>query len=320
MRGKRWMTGVLAVGLSMLSAGPAVAHGARGHHRHHHGSRTVTVGGTVTTPHTYTRADLAALPQQSFAVGHRTDTGVSLEDLVNTAAPVLPTTKNALLRVTVTVQGAGFPVTFALGELDSGFGNHPAYLALTSGSRTLHSPKLVVPGDSWPLRTVRDVRSITVGVQSPAPITPPSAGALTIQSPRGTVVLTAAQLAALPSQTLQVSFQAGGTAPQTHTEIGPTLATVLRAAHIHGGLDTWVAAVGSDGYVATVTPAEAFVGGKQLLVSLNEDGVPQSQPRLVVSGDVKGGRYVSGVDNLVVGGGVFGGHHHHHRHGHRRGR
>jgi hypothetical protein len=123
------------------------------------------------------------------------------------------------------------------------------------------------------------------------------------------VVLTAAQLAALPSQTLQVSFEAG-TAPHTHTEIGPTLANVLRAARIHGGLDTWVAAVGSDGYVATVTPAEAFVGGKQLLVSLNEDGLALAQPRLVVSGDVRGGRYVSGVDNLVVGGGFFGANRH----------
>jgi hypothetical protein len=143
----------------------------------------VTVGGAVTMPHTYTRADLAALPQQSFTVGHRTDTGVSLEDLVNTAAPVLPDAKNALLRVTVTVKGAGFPVTFALGEFDAGFGNHPAYLALTSGSRTLRSPKLIVPGDTWPLRTVRDMRSITVAVQSPTPATPPSPGALTIQGP-----------------------------------------------------------------------------------------------------------------------------------------
>jgi hypothetical protein len=90
---------------------------------------------------------------------------------------------------------------------------------------------------------------------------------------------------------------------------------VLWAAHIRGGLDTWVAAVGSDGYVATVTPAEAVVGGKQLLISLNEDGVAQAQPRLVVSGDVKGGRYVSGVDNVVVGGGL-GGQQHHHGRGH----
>jgi hypothetical protein len=107
------------------------------------------------------------------------------------------------------------------------------------------------------------------------------------------VVLTAAHLAALPSQMLQVSF-AAGTVSQTHTEIGPTVATVLRAAPIHGGLDTWVAAVGSDGYVATGAPAEAFVCGKQLLVSRNEDGQAQAQPRLVVSGDVKGGRTCGG--------------------------
>ena len=233
MRGKRWMAGVLAVGLSVLSAGPAVAHGARGQHRRHGESRTVTVGGAVTTPHTYTRDDLAALPQQSFTVGDRTGTGVSLEDLVNAAAPLLPDAKNASLRVTVTVTGAGFPVTFALGELDPGFGNHPAYLALGTGSRALRSPELIVPGDTWPLRTVRDVRSITIAVQSPTPTTPPSAGALTVEDHGRDVALTASQLAALPAQTLEVSF-AAGTAPQTHTEIGPALATVLHAAHVHG--------------------------------------------------------------------------------------
>jgi hypothetical protein len=38
-----------------------------------------------------------------------------------------------------------------------------------------------------------------------------------------------------------------------------------------------------------------------LLVSLSEDGQALAQPRLVVDGDVKGGRYVSGVVDLVVG-------------------
>jgi hypothetical protein len=38
-----------------------------------------------------------------------------------------------------------------------------------------------------------------------------------------------------------------------------------------------------------------------LLVSLNEDGQPLAQPRLVVDGDVKGGRYVSLLVDLVVG-------------------
>ena len=67
---------------------------------------------------------------------------------------------------------------------------------------------------------------------------------------------------------------------------------------------TWVAAVGSDGYVATVTPAEAWPGGRPLLISLSEDGTPLSAPRLVTDGDIKGGRYVSGVYDLVVGQGA----------------
>jgi hypothetical protein len=79
---------------------------------------------------------------------------------------------------------------------------------------------------------------------------------------------------------------------------------VLRAARIRWGLNTWVAAVGSDGYVATVTPIEAFVGARPLQISLNEDGQALAQPRLVVDGDVKGGRYVSLLVDLVVGQGV----------------
>jgi hypothetical protein len=67
------------------------------------------------------------------------------------------------------------------------------------------------------------------------------------------------------------------------------------------GRDTWVVAVASDGYVATVTPGEARFGGRPLQISLVEDGVALAQPRLVVDGDVKGGRYVSGVTKLVVG-------------------
>jgi hypothetical protein len=100
-----------------------------------------------------------------------------------------------------------------------------------------------------------------------------------------------------------VTFLAG-TSAQTHTETGPTLAEVLRAARIRAGLNTWVEVVGSDGYVAAVTPAEAWPGGRPLLISLTEDGIPLSAPRLVTDGDIKGGRYVSGVYDLVVGQGA----------------
>ena len=98
-----------------------------------------------------------------------------------------------------------------------------------------------------------------------------------------------------------------GTASQSHTETGPTLQTVLRAARIPTGLDTWVAAVGSDDYIATVTPAEAWVGGRPLLLSLTEDGQALAQPRLVTDADLKGGRYVSDVVDIGVGQGLTAG-------------
>jgi hypothetical protein len=123
---------------------------------------------------------------------------------------------------------------------------------------------------------------------------------VTIEDGPHATVLSPTELGSLPARTLNVTFQAG-TATQHHVEVGPSLQDVLRAAHIGTGLNTWVAAVGSDGYVATVTPAEAWVGHRPLLISLNEDGTPLAQPRLVTDGDIKGGRYVSDVVDLVIG-------------------
>ena len=82
--------------------------------------------------------------------------------------------------------------------------------------------------------------------------------------------------------------------------------TAVLAASVAGlapTLSTWVAAVGLDNYVATVTPAEQLVGGRPLQLSLNEDGVALAQPRLVTDGDVHGGRYVSGIVDIYVGSG-----------------
>jgi hypothetical protein len=294
---------VLAASLLALTAGTSAAF--PGPHQ-----PTVSVAGAVTAPESYSLSQLEALPQTTVTItrhswfGSRTytDTGVLLETLVADSVPIqLPgPPKNALLRVTATVSGQwGRSVTFAVGELDPNFGNHPALVALERNGGPLPAPKLVVPGDVNGARTVFGAARITVGVQNPTPTTPP-AGAVTIEDGPFSRTLSAATLAALPAETLSVSFQGPG-GIQTHTEVGPTLADVLRAARIWWGPNTWVAAVGSDGYVATVTPAEAFVGGRPLQISLNEDGQPLAQPRLVVDGDVKGGRYVSGVVDLVIG-------------------
>jgi hypothetical protein len=276
-------------------------------------ARTVlSVGGEVTSPTAYTAAQLAKLPQTTATVGlgffKVKVTGVSLETLVTNAGPAYPSsllnTKNEILRVTATVTGSGHrQVTFAVGELDPNFGNHPALLALTQNGRPIPGgPELVVPGDSAPLRILPGASRVTVGIATaPATNTNPSAGSpLTIISGHRVVTLSAALLAILPSETLKVSFQGPG-GVQTHTEVGPSLPIVLAAAGIFPTLNTWVAGVGDDNYVATVTPAEQFVGGRPLQVSLNEDGVKLAQPRLVPDGDLKGGRYVSGMVDLYVG-------------------
>jgi len=271
----------------------------------------LTVSGAVSDPASYTLSELQALPAETVRLrslngqGGLDATGVSLDALVTTASPVLPAVKNPLLRVIVTANGpSGRPVSFALGELDPNFGDHDALIVLSVNGRPLPAgPALAVPGDRVPLRALPIVRHIEVGVASPAVTAPPSPGDLVIEHGTRQVVLSAATLASLPQQTKTVTFLAG-TASQTHTETGPALTSVLRAAHLRPDLDTWVAAVGSDGYVATVTPAEAWAGGRPLLISLNEDGTALAAPRLVADGDIKGGRYVSGVYDLVVGHGA----------------
>jgi hypothetical protein len=295
--------------VSLVVCGLLLAPAAASAGFRHEPAPVVTVGGAVATSTTYSLGQLQS-QETPFTVtrswwwgGTRTETdqGVSLETLVNDAQPTLPAAKNALLRVTVTVSDAwGRSVTFALGELDPAFGNHPAYLAVQEGSRVLPAPELVVPGDINDARSVDDVDRITVGVQNPSATTSTVTGAITVEDGSRTTVLSASELAALPQRTLDVTFQ-GPSGSQTHVEVGPTLQAVLRAAHIRTDLNTWVAAVGSDGYVATVTPAEAWVGGRPLLISLSEDGTTQDTPRLVTDGDVKGGRYDSGVVDLVVG-------------------
>jgi hypothetical protein len=304
---RRWtpvlLAAVTAASLTGL-AGPAYASGPR---------PVLSVGGEVLTPASYTAAQLAALPQATVTVreGGRqvTDTGVLLETLVTEAGPAYPAsllnTKNELLRVTVTARGAGRPVTFAVGELDSGFGDHPALLALTqNGHRIARGPELVVPGDRLPVRFLAHVSQLTVGIATAAATTTTTAAGSPVVVIDGhrQVTLSAARLARLPAEKLTVSFTGPG-GVQSHTEAGPSLFEVLAAAGVRPGLNTWVAATGNDNYVATVTPAEQLVGGRLLQLSLSEDGTALAQPRLVTDGDVKGGRYVSGVVDIYVGNG-----------------
>jgi hypothetical protein len=170
-----------------------------------------------------------------------------------------------LLRVTVTVRGAGrSEVTFAVGELDPGFGNHPALLALTQNGRPIgHGPELIVPGDRVPIRFVPGVSRVTVGIATvPATDTDPAAGSpVDVIDGHHEVTLSAALLARLPAETLTVSLKA-----QVARRPTPRSAVAARGA---GG--------------GRPSADSGHLGGG------------------VTDGDVKGGRYVSGVVDLYVG-------------------
>ncbi len=164
--------------------------------------------------------------------------------------------------------------------------------------------------------------AMVAGCAAPA-AAPPATGTTTAATttvaapPAGAIALTgdlkaprqldAAALAALPQQSVDVTFQSAAGA-QEHTEKGVPLASVLPVADLattsakNSQLSFAVVAVGADGYTAVVAYADALpdFGHRGLLVALVEDGKPLARPRLVVPGDVKGGRYVSDLVELRV--------------------
>lgn len=125
---------------------------------------------------------------------------------------------------------------------------------------------------------------------------------------RQTGTWSSARLAALPGQTVAISFRTEkGT--ERHTETGVALSAVLDRVGLatvagtkHDELSIGVLAVGADGYSALVSYGElapAF-GNRGVLLATIQDGVPLPRPRLVVPGDVKGGRDVNDLVELRV--------------------
>jgi hypothetical protein len=113
------------------------------------------------------------------------------------------------------------------------------------------------------------------------------------------------ELAAMPQQTVSVEY-GSGSGPQSHTEQGVLLADLLPVETLtttdrkHDELSFGVLAIGSDGYAALVSYGEISpeFGNRGVLLATVEDGAALERPRLVVPGDVRGGRYVSDVVEL----------------------
>lgn len=112
----------------------------------------------------------------------------------------------------------------------------------------------------------------------------------------------------MPQQTVDVAFQTGE-GPQQHTEVGVPLSDLIPPDALATEEDVrndllrfGVLAIGSDGYAALVAYGEVSpdFGNKGILLAVAEDGVTLERPRLVVPGDVRGGRYVTDIVELRV--------------------
>jgi hypothetical protein len=97
--------------------------------------------------------------------------------------------------------------------------------------------------------------------------------------------------------------------PQSHTYVGPTLIDIVTAADPavdpadhHALLPVVVVATGAGDYTATVAWGEISpdFAATPVLVDCTEDGNELDQPRLVMPGDIRGGRYVRDLTELRV--------------------
>jgi hypothetical protein len=125
---------------------------------------------------------------------------------------------------------------------------------------------------------------------------------------------TLATLMSLPATTLTATYLAAG-APVTDTYTGVSLWTLLSTAGLitdptikNDVLRKYVVAVGSDGYEAIFSLGEIdpFFGNQMDLVAYADTGGqlgpggPDGFARMVVPGDMAGGRYVSNLVALAV--------------------
>lgn len=126
---------------------------------------------------------------------------------------------------------------------------------------------------------------------------------------QSTIRLTLADLATLPQQTRAVTYE-GAAGTEQPTETGPFVIDVLNQAGLrldpnrpNDILNLTVLVVGASGQQAALSLGELSpdFGGTPAILSLSENGVAlASGPQLVVPGDVRDSRYVTGVVELRV--------------------
>jgi hypothetical protein len=292
--------------------------------------------GAVVSPGTYDLAALSAVqqPPSTQTVTYKaagvpvtdTYTGTELQSLVNAAGGFTPApgVKNSALRNYVVAVGSdNYQAVFAAGEISPMFGNRP-YMAAYSDTLGQLGPggpdgfaRMVVPGDIAGGRYVSNLVNLHAGT---APSLPGTGGGVSSQFTLAGVMnpgtYNLASLMALPATTLTATYLSGP-APMstTDTYTGVSLWTLLTSAGLvldptikNDVLRQYVVAVGSDGYEVIFSLGEidpAFGNQPDLVAyadTLGQLGAGGSSgfARMVVPGDIYGGRYVSNLVGLAV--------------------
>jgi hypothetical protein len=292
----------------------------------------VYLAGDVTNPGFYNIPDIQPVVTQSVtykAAGvpvSDTYTGTTLWNLLNTAGGVTTTTaKNDILSKYVIATGSdGYTSVYTLGEISPQFGNQPIMIASSDTGGQLGPTgtdgltRVVVPGDIAGGRYVSELVSLKVGsLPEPGPAGPGgiAASATLSGAVADPTIITPETLHHLnQSQTETATYMSGG-GSVTDTYTGVSLWNLVQDAGLltdpsvkNDLLNYVVVATGSDGYRAAFSLGEidpAF-GNQQDIVAYADDkgqlgcGGPDGAMRIVVPGDIAGGRYVSNLTSLQV--------------------
>jgi Oxidoreductase molybdopterin binding domain len=292
-------------------------------------STQFTLSGQVNRSGTFTRADLQTFSSTTQSQGPVPGafTGVSLWALLTDAKgggdlTTNPQVRNDFLRKYVVVTGSdGTKAVVAVGEIHPNFGNQPDLVAYDVNGQPLGDDgfaQLVVPRDQSGGRYVVNLVSLEVRGSTAPQVS--LGGGIAPQSRlsgdvRRSSTFTPADLQRFPTVTQNVTFRSGQNTV-TGSFTGVSLWTLLTDANGGGGIITnaqgqnaslrkYVVATGSDGYQAVVALSEIDpqFGNQPVLIAVAFNGGSLDQnglTRLVVPGDIFGGRYVSNLVSLEV--------------------
>jgi hypothetical protein len=277
----------------------------------------LTLTGQVTNAgSSFTIAQLQTLGSTSETVGTDTYVGVSLWSLLGGTAGGASNVitsgggNNPILRNYIIATGAsGTRSLISLGEIDQLFGGRgqPYLVAYEHNGATLAVPTLIVPQDTTGTRDIADLTNLSVlGVARP-PVGPGgTTGQFTLSGVDTPGIYDLAALQALPATTdHNVTFFNGANPNGPHDYTGVSLWTLLTDAGIGNILTSYVLATGSDGFEVLYSLAELDpdFGAPSTLVGYAVDGGSLGSSgfaRIVVPGDLRGGRYVSNIASLQV--------------------